>query len=146
MQSLESAKRPCPMDEHERFIRLYDLILDIFKTYTANFVWTVGLLSLAMGWLLSSDSSRAFIQRSGTAFFGAVLVVGIIAIIHTVASWWYYQRSQQTIAEITAKYDDLYPLPFRHYEIRTSVLTGNLLVAWVLAAGLVAFLVAARLS
>ena len=146
MKPLESAKRTCPMDERERFSKLYDVILDIFKSYMANFAWTVGLLSLAIGWLLSSESSRAFIQRSLIAFLGAVLVVAIIGLLHTVASWWYYQRSQETIAEITGTYDDLHPLPFRHYEIRPSVLIGNLLVAWILVAGLIAFLVAARTS
>ncbi len=146
MEPLESAKRPCPMDERERFSKLYDVILDIFKTYTANFVWTVGLLAVAAGWLLSSESSRAFIQRSGLAFVGAVLVVIIIGLIHTVASWWYFQRSRETVAEMAGTYDDLRPLPFRHYEIRPSVLIGNLLVSWTLTAGLIAFLVAARLS
>lgn len=69
MRPLESAKRSCPMDERERFSRLYDVIIDIFKSYTANFVWTVGLLSLTAGWFISSESSRAFIQRSRTSPF-----------------------------------------------------------------------------
>jgi hypothetical protein len=146
MKPLESERRPCPMDERERFIKLYEVILDIFKSYTANFVWTVGLLSLAAGWFISSESSRGFIHRSLLAFLGAVVVVIIVGLIHTVASWWYFQRSQETIAEMANTYDDLQPLPFRHYEIRPSVLIGNLLVSWTVTVGLIAFLVAARMS
>ena len=146
MTPLEAAKRKCPMDERERFAKLYDVILDIFKSYMANFVWTAGLFSLAIGWFISSDSGRAFIRNSRIAFVGAVLVLGIITLVHTVSCWWYYRRSQETIAQISREYDDLQPLPYRHYEIRPSVLIGNLLVNWTLAAGLVAFLVAARTS
>lgn len=146
MKPLESGKRTCPMDEHERFAKLYDVVLDIYRSYSANFVWTVGLLSLAAGWFISSDSSRAFIQGSSVAFLAAVLVVGVIGLIHSVGCWWFYRRSKDMITEITVAYDDLRPLPFAQYEIRASVLVLNLLVSWAVVAGLIAFLIAARAS
>jgi hypothetical protein len=146
MESEVSPKRKCPMEERERFIRLYDVIVDIFRTYTANFVWTVGLLSLANGWFLSSSNSRDFIRASVPAYFGAILVVSIVGLIHTTSSWMYYRRSQERIAQLITDYTDLHPLPFRDYEIRASMLVVNLLVSWSLVAGLITFVVAAHIS
>jgi hypothetical protein len=134
------------MDERERFAKLYDVIVDIFRTYSANFVWTVGLLSLANGWFLSSSSSRDFIRGSVAAYLGAILVIAVLGIIHTGSSWMYYRRSQERIAQLTTEYRDLRPLPFRDYEIRGSILVANLLVSWMLVAGLIAFVVAAHTS
>jgi hypothetical protein len=134
------------MDERERFTKLYDFIVEIFRTYMANFVWTVGLLSLANGWFLSSTSSRDFIRSSAPAYVGAILVACILGLVHTGSSWIYYRRSQEKIAQLTAEYKDLHPLPYRDYEIRASILVNNLLVSWALLIGLIIFLVAAHTS
>jgi hypothetical protein len=146
MESAVSPKRKCPLDKRERFVKLYDLIVDIFRTYTANFVWTAGLFSVANGWFLSSTSSRDFIRDSLPAFRGAILVVCVVGLLHTGSCWMYYRRSQERIAQLAAEYEDLHPLPFRDYEIRTSIFIVNLLVSWALVAGLLAFLVAAHSS
>lgn len=146
MQTEVSSKRDCPMDERERFGKLYELIVDIFRSYTTNFVWTVGLFSLAIGWLFSSANGRDFIRSSRLAFIGAVLIVIVIGLVHTASCWWYYRRSQQKIAQLEADYQGLHPLPFRDYEIRRSILVANLVVAWTLAVGLITFFVGARLS
>ena len=144
MQSAVAPKRPCPMEERERFVKLYDAIVDLFRSYMANFVWTIGLLSLASGWLLSSSSSRDFIRGSVLAYLGAILVVGCIGLVHTGVCWMYFRRSRERISQLTTDYGNLHPLPFRDYEIRPSVLALNLLVSWALIAGLLAFVFAAH--
>jgi hypothetical protein len=134
------------MDEHERFAKFYDLIPDIFRAYMANFAWTVGLLSVANGWFLSSASSRDFIRGSVSAYLGAVLVVSIIGLLHTASCWMYYRHSQEMIAQLTTEYKDIYPLPFQHYEISRSVLLVNLLVSWSLVVSLIIMVTAAHTS
>jgi len=146
MESEIAPKQKCPMEKRERFIRLYDVILDIYRTYNSNFVWTVGLLSLSIGWFLSSSSSRDFIRTSVPAFIGAILVASTIGILHTVGSWMFYRHSQERITELTTEYTNLQPLPFRVYEIRRSILVLNLIVSWMLVAGLITFVVAAHIS
>jgi hypothetical protein len=146
MESEVSPKRKCPMEERERFSRLYDVIVDIFRSYTANFVWTVGLLSLANGWFLSSSSSRDFIRASVPAYLGAIFVVSIIGLLHTGGSLMFYRRSRERIAQLVTEYTDLNPLPFRDYEIHASVLIVNLLASWMLVAGLITFVVSAHTS
>ena len=146
MESSVSPKRECPMDERERFAKLYDVIVDIFRNFTANLVWTVGLLSLANGWFLSSSSSRDFIRGSTPAYLGAILVVSLLGLVHTASCWMYYRRSRDRIVQLTTEYTNLHPLPYREYEIRVSVLIVSLLVSWALVAGLIAFIVAAHTS
>jgi hypothetical protein len=146
MESPVSAKRVCPMDEHERFVKFYDLIPEIFRSYTANFVWTVGLLTLANGWFLSSASSRDFIRGSAAAYLSAILVVSAVGLIHTVSCWWYYRRSQVKIAQLTTEYTDLHPLPFQDYEIKRSIFLVNLLVSWALVICLIVMITAAHTS
>ena len=146
MEPTVSPKRECPMDERERFTKLYDFIVEIFRTYMTNFVWTVGLLSLANGWLLSSTSSRDFIRGSVPACVGAILVTCILGLVHTGSNWMYYRRSQEKIAQLSSEYKDLHPLPYRDYEIRPSIFINNLLVSWTLVIGLIVFVVAAYTS
>lgn len=139
-------KRKCPIDERERFLKLYELIVEIFRSYVSNFVWTVGLFTLAIGWLLNSTESRLFIASDPFAFGAALAVVSIIALIHSGASRAYYHRSRDRVAQMAAEYEDLHPLPFREYEIRSSVFWMNLVVNLTLAAGLIVFLVVAYCS
>ena len=106
-----------PDGRARRFARLYDVIIDIYRTYTTNFVWTVGLLTLANGWFLSSSSGRDFIRSSVPAYLGAILVVSTVGLLHTGGSWMYYRRSKERIAQLVSEYTDLHPLPFRDYEI-----------------------------
>jgi hypothetical protein len=134
------------MEERERFSRLFDVCMAIFRSYNANLVWTVGLLSLANGWFLSSSSSRDFIRDSVPAFLGAILVISILGLVHTGASLMYYRRSRERIAQLVSEYSDLHPLPFRDYEIHASVLIVNLLASWMLVAGLITFVVSAHTS
>lgn len=140
----DSKKRVCPMDEHERFVKFYDLIPEIFRSYTANFGWTIGLLSAANGWILSSDKSREFIHKSPLAFFGLLLAIFLIGFIHSGACWAFYQRSQQKIAQLSANYEDLDPLPFREYEITQSIFLFNLLMSWSLLGALLTMIIAAH--
>ncbi len=146
MPSPVSSKRVCPMDEHERFAKFYDVIPEIFRSYIANFVWAVGLLSLANGWLLSSASSREFIRDSVSAYLGIIAVVSTIGWIHTVSCWIFYRRSQQKIAQLTTEYKDLHPLPFQDYEISKSILLVNLLLSWSLVTCLIILATAAHAS
>lgn len=146
MESEIAPKQKCPMEKRERFSRLYDVIVEIYRTYNSNFVWTVGLLSLANGWFISSSSSRDFIRTSVPAFLGTIVVAGTMGILHTLGSWMFYRRSRERITELTTEYTDLHPLPFRDYEIRRSVLVVNLILSWLLVAGLITFVVAAHLS
>jgi hypothetical protein len=146
MQSSESLKRVCPMDEHERFVKFYDAIPDNFRSYSANFVWTVGLFCLANGWLLSSASSRDFIRTSVLAYVGALIVTSTIGLLHTAVCWGFYLRSQARITQLTTEYEDLSPLPFRDYEISRPILAVNLLVSWASITSLIVLLTAAHTS
>jgi hypothetical protein len=146
MESPVLSKRACPMDEHERFAKFYDAIPDNFRAYSANFVWTVGLFSLANGWLLSSASSREFIRTSVPAYVGALVVTSMIGLLHTAVCWGFYLRSQARIAQLTTEYEDLSPLPFRDYEISRPILAVNLLVSWASIASLIILLTAAHTS
>lgn len=132
------------MDERERFAKLYDVIVDIFRSFTANFVWTIGLLTLANGWFLSSSSTQDFMRHSTTAYLAALLVVSLVGLLHTASGLMYWRRSRAKIAQLATEYTNLHPLPFRDYEIRVSVLVVNLLVSWTLVAGLITFIVAAH--
>jgi hypothetical protein len=125
------------MDEHERFVKFYDVIPEIFRSYVANFVWAVGLLSLANGWLISSESSRAFIRDSKPAYLTLTLVVFVIGVLHTASCLIFFRRSQEKITQLTTEYKDLHPLPFRDYEITKSILIVNLLLSWSLVFGLI---------
>ena len=139
-------KRKCPVGEGERFIRLYELIVEIYRAYVANFVWTVGLFAVAIGWFLNSTESRMFIRSSPVAFGCTLAAVSIIALIHSGASWAYCQRSRQRVTQMATHYEDLQPLPFRDYEIRVSIFLMNLGVSITLAVGLIVFLVVAYAS
>jgi len=130
MPSRVTLQRVCPMDEHERFAKFYDLIPEIFRSYTANFGWAVGLLTLVNGWLLSSESSCKFIGDSLAACLAVIVVVFIIGVLHTVSCWIFYRRSQEKITQLTTEYKDLHPLPFKDYEISKSIFVINLLLSW----------------
>ena len=142
---VSSQQRICPMDEHERFAKFYDLIPEIFRAYTANFVWTAGYLTVAGGWILGSDKSRAFIHDSDLAYFGLLLAVFVIGSLHTVGCWNFYQRSQKRIAQLNRDYKDLYPLPFQDFEISRPIFLLNLLLSWSLVGTLITMIIAAHL-
>ncbi len=146
MKSQAASKRVCPMDEHERFAKFYDLIPEIFRSYIANFVWAVGLFSLANGWLLSSASSRQFIRDSVSAYLGVILVVFTIGLLHTISCWIFYRRSQEKIAQLTTEYKDLHPLPFQDYEVSKPILLVNLLLSWSLVTCFIILATAAHTS
>jgi hypothetical protein len=146
MESSAPSKQVCPLKEDERFKKFYDLIPEIFRTYMANFVWTVGLLSVANGWFLSSTSSREFIRNSVSAYLAAILVVVAVGLLHTASCWMYYRRSQDRIGQLKREYENLSPLPFQDYEITRTILLVNLLVSWSLLAGLITLVIAAHTS
>jgi len=137
-------KQPCPLDERERFLKLYDVIVDAFDRYIKNVTWTAGLLAVAIGWFLSSTNTRDFVRDSHKAYLGALGVVGVVVLLHTSASWVYYRHSSRRVAEMRARYSSLEPLPFDDYRITASVFLINLLLNWALAAGLLLFIEAAQ--
>jgi hypothetical protein len=145
--SLPSAsKRACPMDEHERFVKFYDFIPEIFRSYVANITWTVGLLILVNGWILSSESTRAFIQGNKPAYLALILAVVITGVLHTTSCLLFYRRSREKINQLTTEYKDLHPLPFREYEIRKSILIINFILSWSLIISLIILATAAYAS
>ncbi len=144
MESPVPSKRVCPMNERERFAKFYDTIPEILRTYVSNFTWVVGLLTIANGWILSSASSRKFIRGNETAYVGVIIVVVAIGLLHTAGCWYFYQLSQKRIAQLTADYEDLYPLPFEDYKISRPIFLINLLISWSLVLGLIVMIIAAH--
>jgi hypothetical protein len=146
MEKLAASKQVCPMNEQERFAKFYDVIPEIFRSYMSNFVWTIGYLTVANGWILSSGQSRDFIRNSNSAYLGSIAAVSIIGLLHTVGCWNFYQRSQKRIAQLTTDYEGLYPLPFQDYEISRPIFLSNLLLSWSLIVCLIVLINAAHTS
>jgi hypothetical protein len=138
-----TTKRTCPLDEKERFVKLYDVIAEGFRSYTQNVVWTAGLLVGSIGWFLQSDSARNFVHVNPTARIGAAVVVVLVAALHTAASWLYYKHSQMRIDLLESEYDDLHPLPYKDFRIRGIVFVINLVLNWALAGGLIVLIITA---
>jgi glucose-6-phosphate-specific signal transduction histidine kinase len=144
MQTPASAQKTCPLDERERFTRFYEVIPEVLRAYTANFGWTVGLLSAVIGWIISSETTRAFIGSNPSVYYDLILAVVLIGLLHTAACWNFYQISQKKIAQLTKNYTDLEPLPFEDYRITGQTFVINLLISWALLISLIVMLSAAH--
>lgn len=137
-------KLDCPLDDKEKFSKLYDVIAEGFRSYTQNVVWTAGLLVGAIGWLLSSKPSRDFIQASNIAFLAAIIIPILIGILHTMVCYFYLNHSKKRVEFLEQNYEKLELLPYRDFLIEERVHSINLVLNWVLIAGFIALVFASR--
>jgi hypothetical protein len=108
------------MNAIEKFALNHATLKDIFNNYIDNSTKTSAYLIVAIGWILTSSTARDFLasqgkQRSLTFFLSLAVVLGI-AIIHSVVSVGFYQRSQKK-AYLLSKQDVVEAESYDNYQI-----------------------------
>ncbi len=67
-------------------------IREIYKLYLDILTKTLGFLLLGIGWVVTSASARKVIGSDDVVRWGAVLVIAIFLVMHTLATIWYVAR------------------------------------------------------
>jgi len=117
------------MKATEKFSLLHATLKDIFKDYNDNSMKTSAYIIIAIGWILTSDTARAFLALQGKQqsliFFLSLTAVAIIAIIHSIVSFGFYQRSQKKM-RMLLKLNEVEAESFDNYQISLSHLVASL--------------------
>jgi len=111
------------MDDLETFKFLFEIFKDQNKSYFQNVMGTLGFVLLAIGWVVTSEKSRSFLASSALVKFGAITVVGVIALIHSTISIGAYYVSAQKFNQLVAlkftevQYYEMYKLNGWHVKL-----------------------------
>ncbi len=127
----------------ERFEILHKSLKDIFDEYTNDVLKSIAYLLLAIGWIVTSDRSREFLRGNNQAYRVAIIIVLVIALLHTGLAYWAFDRSQR-ISDLLVGLNYLPQDYYSHLKLTPIVFIGNLTLHLGLFAALFFLLVALR--
>jgi hypothetical protein len=118
---------------------VFKALEDNYARYFDNIFKTVGFIVIAIGWILTSDKSREFLQTNVVAHWTAMVGTLIIACGHAVALGFGYISSIKLIEQLREiGYIDCHY--FKHYQISYVQICGSILSDTILFAALLTIL------
>ncbi len=91
-----SAPAQC-QEPKERFDRLSNSLADLSDEYANDTMKTISFLLLAMGWLITSEKSRAYLGGNRLARQAALTAIPALAMMHALTAAQTYFASQNTM-------------------------------------------------
>ena len=86
------------MDESSAWQSLATSIREIYKLYLDILTKTLGFLLLGIGWLITSDSARHVIGSDDVVRWGAIVVIAVFLVMHSLATGWYVGRIRDKLS------------------------------------------------
>jgi len=81
---------------------LLDIQRTIFDSYNHNVWTTLGMLLIALGWVITSAKARSLLRRSGVARWACCLAAVLVLAIHCTVLFTTQSRSQQFRAYVAS--------------------------------------------
>lgn len=120
------------MDTKDEFDLLYASLVDTFKGYVENVMKTLASIIIAIGWILTSESSRTFLKAQRSAYVMVLVAVLIISALHAGVSVAYYWRSRKKMDLLEGLKDGesayVKPAYYAGYQITPLIIAVNLLM------------------
>jgi hypothetical protein len=130
--AVESLEVMVSMDDKDRFNLLYASLVDTFKGYVDNVMKTMASIIIAIGWILTSDTSRHFLMERKMPYVLSLAAVAVISIIHTAVSFGFYSQSQAKASLISnLRAGDspfIEPSYYANYQITLPLVVANLVL------------------
>lgn len=107
----------------------YKILLDSYNKYLDNVFKTAGLFLLALGWIVTSDKARQFLQENRHVRIAVFFIAMILAMVHASSL---YGDSVETNNQLKLLNEINY-IPsayFERYRITTAKLVGSLLISF----------------
>jgi hypothetical protein len=120
------------------FTLLHEALKENYRNYTNNVWSTITGLLVAIGWLLTSEKSRALLAGSPVARRLALATVVLVAVIHLAVLWQIQETSRSIMRSLASDpyvlhqrlspaYYGQFQVPARHVVV-SAVLDGSLFV------------------
>ena len=138
-----STRSVSDVSPQERFEILHKSLKDILDEYTNDVLRSIAYLLLAIGWIVTSDRSREFLRGNKRAYRVAIIIVLLIALLHTGLAYWTFDRSQR-MSDLLVELNYLPHDYYSHLKITPIIFVGNLTLHLGLFATLFFLLVALR--
>ena len=105
----------------------YDTLKDAFNKYTNNVFTTIGIVILAIGWIVNSPESREFLEESSWAYYSSLAAVLLIWLIHVVVLLGAHRASRR-LTDLLRKKHHIGPDYTFYYEITRTKVGGSILL------------------
>jgi hypothetical protein len=124
---------------------LFKALEDNYSRYFDNIFKVVGFIIVAIGWILTSDKSRDFLQKNIVAYRVSIAAVFIIACGHAVALGFGYISSLKLVEQLReiGYLDCKY---FTHYQISYIQICGSILSDTLLFTALLTILLSLQMK
>ena len=105
----------------------YETLKDAFDKYTNNVFTTIGIVILAIGWIVNSSESRKFLEESSWAYYSSLAAVLLIWLIHVVVLLGAHQASRR-LTDLLREKHCIGPDYTFYYEITRTKVAGSILL------------------
>lgn len=105
------------MDKQESFRVLLETAKDAYKLYVQNVMGTLGVLLLAIGWMVTSKESRNFLGDTDSIRILSIVVIVFLAFAHTAVCLFAYRVAAKKFVQLQdldyadVEYFESYKLP-----------------------------------
>ena len=106
----------------------YKILVDSYNKYLDDVFKTVGLLLLTLGWILTSDKARQFLQENTNVRRALLVIVIIMAAVHARSLYGDYDETNKQLALL----EQLNYFPsdyFERYRITLEKLAGSVTIS-----------------
>ena len=110
---------------------LYDALKETYIRYSNNVFTTIGVVVLAIGWIITSPESRDFLEMNNWAYFISLVAIVLIAAIHTMVLLGAYRASNKLVDLLSEKHGIGTEYTF-FYEVTKVKVGGSLVLDLVL--------------
>jgi hypothetical protein len=70
------------IDAQKKYDIIYGSLKDLHSEYIIDVMKTIALLTIGLGWLVTSDKSREFFKKNRTARISSIIIIALLCIIN----------------------------------------------------------------
>jgi hypothetical protein len=107
----------------------YKILVDSYNKYLDDVFKTAGLVLLTLGWVLTSDKARQFLQENRNVRKAVLVIVIIMAIVHAASLYGDYRETNRQL-DLLNKINYMPSDYFERYRITFEKIAGSLIISF----------------